>query len=785
MIEEIRIARVATYGDRQQKLDGLRQVNFVFGTNGTGKTTISRVIANAAEYPTCGLDWRSGRPMEPLVYNSDFVDRNFTGQMKGIFTLGEANAETLAKIEAASAKVGEIEGQIAQLKNTLGAEDDSSGKRGELAKLRGEFEDECWKIKTTHDNHFKGAFDSVRAAKAKFCDRVLQEAAGNTADLHGIDDLKSRASTVYADGAQPIPKLQTYDAEPLLALEQEAVLQKKVIGKEDVDVAALIRRLNNSDWVRQGLRYAEGPGQPCPFCQQAVSAELLEDLQGFFDEAYIADLADIERLEAAYEQYATDALRVADGALHSGNPHIDPDHLRPLVDRLKSVLMLNKRHIERKRKEPSSPVSLEPVHEPLGAVEAVIGKANEEIGRHNALVANIKSERLSLTDQIWKALTNDSKEPIDAYIGAKRNLDNAVRGITSNIERKAAELAEAKRVLAELEKDVTSVQPTVTEINAILTSFGFTTFKLATAGDKEQYYEIVRSDGTSARDTLSEGERSFITFLYFYQLVQGSTTASGVTTDRIVVFDDPVSSLDSDVLFIVSALIKRVVAEAKSGRARVKQVFVLTHNIYFHKEVTFDGNRSGADRFNTETFWTVRRIEDMSSVQGHETNPIKTSYELLWEEVRNPNRSPLTIQNVLRRILEHYFTILGNLKKDEVIEMFDGRDKVICASLYSWVNEGSHHFADDLYVVADAETASRYLAVFKEIFVKTNHEAHYRMMMRGEDIPPPPDNLPEVIEQAAELAVELLAAQGLQADGEEPLLAPAPSAAQSLDESDA
>jgi hypothetical protein len=33
----------------------------------------------------------------------------------------------------------------------------------------------------------------------------------------------------------------------LLAVESEPVLPKKVIGKEDVDVAALIRRLGNSD----------------------------------------------------------------------------------------------------------------------------------------------------------------------------------------------------------------------------------------------------------------------------------------------------------------------------------------------------------------------------------------------------------------------------------------------------------------------------------------------------------------------------------------------------------
>lgn len=119
----------------------------------------------------------------------------------------------------------------------------------------------------------------------------------------------------------------------------------------------------------------------------------------------------------------------------------------------------------------------------------------------------------------------------------------------------------------------------------------------------------------------------------------------------MVVFDDPVSSLDSDVLLIVSALIKRVLSEACSGKVAIRQVFVLTHNIYFHKEVTFDPDRK-ADKRAHDTFWIVRKTNEGSQVEGFARNPIRTSYELLWEEIRKPSRPALTIQNVMRRILE-------------------------------------------------------------------------------------------------------------------------------------
>ncbi|MBN9317710.1 MAG: AAA family ATPase [Devosia sp.] len=763
MIEEVGIAKVATYGEDPQRLNGLRPINFLFGANGSGKTTISRVIADPASYPSCTIAWRNGRSLETLVYNRDFVAHNFSQPLRGIFTLGEVATDTLERIEEARGKVEEIEEQIGKLKATLGDHAGTTGKHAELRALRESFEAECWKIKSAHDAHFQGAFSGVRNSRARFCDKVLEEAAANQAALQSVDDLKVRARTVFAEGVARLPILQSINGADLLALEQRPVLSKKVVGKEDIDIAALIRRLGSSDWVREGLQYAAGAGAPCPFCQKALDAELLAKLNAFFDEAYVADVGEIARTEQAYDTFAGAILGVVDVALGSGATHIDIEALRPLRDRLQSLIALNKRHIERKRKEPSMPVTLEPLDEALGQIAALIESANNQTARHNALVDNLVAERKTLTSEIWKCLIEENRNIIGPYSSGKAGLDKAVAGLTAGIVSKTTDLNAARAVLAELEKGVTSVQPTVTAINNTLTSFGFTSFNLAATGDKGQFYRIVRGDGSEATETLSEGERSFITFLYFYHLIGGSTTASGVNVDRVVVFDDPVSSLDSDVLFIVSSLIKRILAEAAEGGGRVKQVFMLTHNIYFHKEVSFDPKRQGTRRAH-ETFWVARKANDATILSSHETNPIRTSYELLWSEVKNPNRSNLTIQNVLRRILEHYFTILGNMDKDAVAAKFEGRDQQVCASLFSWINDGSHNFTDDLYVTADDATVARYLAVFRQIFEVTNHGAHYAMMM-GHEAPSPepvPDEAP--VAGTATILVEVVKPAALGED---------------------
>jgi len=262
----------------------------------------------------------------------------------------------------------------------------------------------------------------------------------------------------------------------------------------------------------------------------------------------------------------------------------------------------------------------------------------------------------------------------------------------------------------------------------------FDSFSIADAGDGK-HYKLVRADGSDAKKTLSEGEKTFVVFLYFYHLIKGSFSETGITKDRIVVFDDPVSSLDSDVLFIVSSLIREVCENCRNGLEHIKQVFVLTHNVYFHKEVTYNRNRNPDMCLNEESFWIVRKGVPHSQCDRHQCNPIKTSYQLLWSEVREAEKAVHTgvlvsphIENTLRRILEHYFKILGSVDYKNLCDKFDGPDKVMCNSLFSWVNAGSHSALDDAHITPSDAMVKNALRVFKEIFEKSGNPGHYEMM---------------------------------------------------------
>ncbi|MBR0663999.1 AAA family ATPase [Roseomonas hellenica] len=729
MLDEIVIAGEGSYPEAGERLSSLKALNFVFGANGSGKTTISRVVADPAGHPKCNLSWQNGRRLDSRVYNSDFVAKNFAeATAPGIFTLGEENAETRAKIDATKKKVDDLEREISRLTLNIEGADGKGGKVGELKKARDEFDEKCWRHKTTHDTYFSAAFEGYRNQKSRFAEKMLTENAGNTAALHPLDVLKARAGTVYRRGIEPLPRVPTISLKDLRDLEGEGILAKRVIGKQDLDIAALIKRLGNSDWVKRGLDFLGEPGSPCPFCQQPTPHSLEQELNAYFDEAYLADMAELKRVDEAYDTFASAAIKRLGELVSSAHPSLDGEKMKLELERFEDRVTLNKRLLDQKSKEPSAPITLDSLGEIEAEITGTITSANAAVDEHNRMVTNLATERTTLTSEIWKRLLHDGAADIVAYTATKTASERAINGMNGSRTAKEGELAAARSELSMLERSVTSVLPTVTEINATLSSFGFMNFKLATAGENDGDYKVVRLDGSDAIRTLSEGERGFITFLYFYHLVRGSISASGVATDRVVVFDDPVSSLDSDVLFIVSALIKRVLDEACLGAGSVKQVFVLTHNVYFHKEVTFDPKRQDVCRAH-ETFWIIRKLGKHSKIIGYGHNPIKTSYELLWAEVRDPNRSKVTIQNTLRRIVENYFKILGNLDKDDIIAKFTGRDKTICASLFSWVNDGSHSHHDDIFVSADDGLVERYLAVFRDIFVQTGHIKHYEMMM--------------------------------------------------------
>lgn len=742
MIESISIADVATYGATPQTLTDLKEINYIFGSNGAGKSTIGRIIEDDEQFSNCTVQWRRGKRLQTLIYNQQFVERNFlqSTELKGVFTLGEHEVDNLKKIAAAKKELDQVNNTLTTLTLQLKGLNGKEGKQGELEKLRAKFQDKSWqqKIRLTGmltQKALKGSMGS----KASFCEKLLEEGRRERGLARTLEDLEIKAESLF--GAMPLEAtVFTVDLVSLLALEPNPLLAKPIFGKETVDIAAMIQKLENSDWVREGRVYFEKNDDVCPFCQQTTSPDFAKSLGEYFDETFLSDINLLNNLITTYNSKVFLLQKDLSSVIDADSPFVDTASLKKEKDLLDAKIVINRQRLSEKQKEVSRIIQLDSLESNVRQIRELIDSANDQIRSHNQMVANVFAEREKFKTEVWTYILGELGEDLKEFLREEEKLERAVSALVKRIDEVTLERTQKEREIGELEMQSTSIEPTIDAINKLLLAYGFQGFKVAQA-EGNRTYKLVRANGTDAMATLSEGEKTFVTFLYFYQLLKGSASATGVTTDRVVVFDDPVSSLDSNVLFIVSSLIRALFEEIRKNDGLIKQVFVLTHNVYFHKEITYCSKRDGDKRLSDESFWMVRKPTTVSGLEFYESNPIKTSYHLLWSEVRDRRPSNFGIQNNLRRILEYYFKILGGVNFEGLIDKFTGSDKITCKSLVSWVHDGSHFSLDDLYVSLDEASVENHLRIFRMIFEKTNNLGHYKMMM-GSDFEEEPPAIP-------------------------------------------
>ncbi len=127
----------------------------------------------------------------------------------------------------------------------------------------------------------------------------------------------------------------------------------------------------------------------------------------------------------------------------------------------------------------------------------------------------------------------------------------------------------------EWQTQTVNTQKAIDNINDLLLKNNFSGFKIEKKESENNItkYYILREEETIENHvfkTLSEGEKNFIAFLYFYQLCLGTNDSDNSTKKKIILIDDPVSSMDSQVLFFVSTLIRRLIAKKEKERTNTE-----------------------------------------------------------------------------------------------------------------------------------------------------------------------------------------------------------------------
>jgi wobble nucleotide-excising tRNase len=745
MIESISIKGTATFDDTGVNLNNLRKINFVYGANACGKTTISKFLnsPNETEFKNCLVRWQHNTPLKTLVYNKVFRDEHLQQEkIPGVFTLGKATKEEKEAIEK---MVGDLE----LIKS------DGVSKKNTLAKLKEEqyeieenFKEAAWqKLYKKYENDFKDAFYGS-LSKERFKDKLIcSVSVSSEIKIKEYDNLAKQAQTIFGDAPTRIEPIHNISFERQTQIEQDDIWSKKILGKTDIPIAQLIQNLNMNDWINTGREYLQDNNNICPFCQQeTISGDFRKQLDEYFDESFKSDMQQLKNLREEYYRIFNNLISQLESieAREKGNAHskLNKEAFSVGIKTVFSQYQTNKERIEDKIKEPSRVINLVSLESGLDGILNLIKTANVEIAKHNDIVQNYNAKKNELIQDIWNFIVAEYRTEINEFIKLRNGKQKGVDALEKNCEKLRIKYRDLDKQIKDANKNVTSVQPTVDQINKLLKAYGFLGFEIVPAIEVKNCYQIKRGDGSIANQTLSEGEITFITFLYFLHLAKGGITQENVTEERILVIDDPISSLDSNVLFIVSSLTKEIIKAIKGGNGTIRQIIILTHNVYFHKETSFIDGRT---RSNKDThYWILCKRNNVSFVQEYmKENPINSSYELLWKEIKERNNSSITVQNTMRRIIEHYFKILGKYGDDDLIEHFPcNEEQIICKALLSWINDGSHGVSDDLFIEISDEDIEKYHSVFENIFKYTGHIEHYNMMMGKVD----EDKTAEVLE---------------------------------------
>lgn len=727
-------------------------VNFFFGNNGAGKSTIAKAIKGGV-----GLTYAPGRTAAdylPLVYNQEFIDENFRSyrNMRGVFTLNARNAKVQEQIDEATA-------ERARVKKLLSVTiERQSILLNNRTNLNREFQAECWKRGKEFRDEFPGTMEK-KGRSDPFVREILKHAP---ADMD-MDALRRLYESVYSETAKHYQRFTTI-ADPTVmdTVDGSEILGKPIVNSSDTELAVFLRELGATEWMRQGHdAYAHDANGRCPYCGVELPEDFEQTVVASFDNRYQINLQLLKDFLERYKKIANGLFVPLQATPSELYPQID---LKPYTDKLtvlKAAIQENIEIIKSKIENPASTVALKSVQTILEELAEIIKGFNALIDANNAVVAAGPTKKTECTKAVFGLIAFRLKDLIATHERQEADLVDQLEAVAKEIEGYKGTIADLDRQIKELRGDTVETGTATDSINKMLRDSGMRGFSLQPKKGVDNVYEVRRPDGTIA-DNLSEGEKNFIAFLYFYHMVHGSESADGDTKDKIVVIDDPVSSMDSGSLFIVSTLVRQMIeicrnnADNRNPAAKgnfIKQIFILTHNAYFHREISY----SYVSKYDYASFYLIRKVGTKSTIKLYDDvnpneptqrmniNPVKNSYAALWDEYKEV-KTAVPLMNVIRRILEYYFLQLCGYEGSKLREVIlvqgkeEGRftdahgnedeEKFQMASaMLAYINASAIGMNDGMDFVEDCLNADECRNVFEMIFDAMKQKQHYDMMM--------------------------------------------------------
>ena len=542
MLTEIKLNGFASF-KHETCLQTDKPVNFIYGLNGTGKSSLTRYLDNPAnpKYAQCSMTPDLDLAKEEiLVYNQDYINKVFyeQDQLKGIFTLSKENKKAYEAIAKANKNLKTLQDQ----EEKLIAEQQKADATVEQAKTVAR--ETIWALKTKYsggDRVLDYCLEGYKGSKANLFNKVKDTPIVPKENLRSIEDLKRDLIQLTAMEGKSYPLLPLLPA-PAITEEDLQIVQKIIVGNEHSTISAVMEQFSNATWVRSGMKYIEGDKKLCPFCHQdTITPEFISNLQSYFDESYEKDIDALRQLE---QKLSAILARLAPVTGFDDTSIVTPlkDKYMVAFGNLKAAFEKNHNSVLQKLEQPNIKIDLLDCVEETQSVNAVIDEANTIITSFNARVAKLSDEKDTIKEEFWKYQRNEYDGTIAVYLEAEKAYNKTSDSIKAEKERNEKAQKEQRAIIAANQKDVVNIDEAIANINANLISIGITDITII---KHEDGYRIAREG--AAEDgifrSLSEGEKMLISFLYFIEACKGRAAADEQEKKKIVVIDDPISSL--------------------------------------------------------------------------------------------------------------------------------------------------------------------------------------------------------------------------------------------------
>lgn len=549
--------------------------NLIYGWNGSGKTTISRVFraieqrtALAEGEATVRVDghevtehaFQEAR-IPVRVFNRDFVNESVFpathADVPAIFVVGKENVakQKVADTLKADRTQRELERQKA-LAARQHAEKEIERHCADRARV----------IKDTLRGPGHGTYNEYD--KRAYRTRAHEMMKTGDATSHRLDDAE-RDKLLSRHGARikPTVSLVSYRMPSLKQMHDavdatlRATVTSEVIGalKDDSEL---------SEWVRHGLELHKGrAAATCLFCEQPMPRGRMEALESHFSVEYARFL---QRLNQQADDLRLLVQRASDLALPDRATLFEDlaaeyDSCRAdVTEALRTVSAFAGsllKAVEEKRSQPFTSTRL-PANVPtLG--EDVVGRLNEVIGRHNLVCGDFEAQTSDARDRLALDLIAQGIDDFSRLTAAASEASD----VAARLERDVGQLsAEIER----LEREIVEHRQPAEELNEDLRKYlGHDELSLQV---KETGYQLVRHGKLA--DSLSEGECTALALLYFLKSLSDRRFD---LKHGVVVLDDPVSSLDANALYLAFGYVQHHTKNAG-------QLLLLTHNFAFFRQ---------------------------------------------------------------------------------------------------------------------------------------------------------------------------------------------------------